>query len=222
MKYTIYLLPVAITGLAWMAIRFIVATRNTETTATGADFPYVDGWIDPEPDQITTAFEDAIIMVSPTAPVYVDQETAARNVRAFLDMIAFAEGTAGANGYRTMFGGQLFQDFADHPRVRVPFRNTYSTAAGRYQFLAKTWDTLQRRLNLPDFGPDSQDAAAVELIRERGALPDVQAGRVAVAVEKVRKIWASLPGAGYSQPERSILQLTAAYRRAGGSTENQA
>jgi lysozyme len=103
--------------------------------------------------------------------------------------------------------------------VRVPFRGTYSTAAGRYQFLARTWDTLKRRLNLPDFGPDSQDAAALELIRERGALSDVQAGRVAVAVGKVQKIWASLPGAGYSQPERSINQLTAAYVRAGGTLE---
>jgi lysozyme len=54
-----------------------------------------------------------------------------------------------------------------------------STAAGAYQFLASTWDDLKRKLNLPDFGPHSQDLAAQELIRERHALADVADGRFA-------------------------------------------
>ncbi len=158
-------------------------------------------------------------ITQPTPP-----ELAARNERAFLDMIAYAEGTAGPDGYRTMFGHRLFDSFADHPRQYFEFTNARgeklrTSAAGRYQFLARTWDTLKARLNLPDFGPESQDRAAIELIRERGALPDVRAGRVAAAVVKVAPIWASLPGAGYAQPERKLSALLASYTTAGGNLE---
>ena len=136
-------------------------------------------------------------------------------------MIAFAEGTAGRgqDGYDILFGGGTFDSYAVHPRVRVPFRNTYSTAAGRYQILSRTWDGLVNKLGLQDFTPASQDAAAVELIRERGALRDVQAGRVVTAINKVAKVWASLPGAGYNQPERQLTALVRAYGAAGGSTQ---
>ena len=146
-----------------------------------------------------------------------------RNALAFLDMIAAAEGTAGQpdDGYRTLFGYGRFDDYSQHPRVRVPFGNTYSTAAGRYQILAPTWDGLVRKLGrgvLPDFSPQSQDRAALELIRERGALADVRAGRVLSAIYRVRKVWASLPGADYAgQGMRSTSYLLSAYAQAGGT-----
>lgn len=156
------------------------------------------------------------------------------NIDAFLKMIRFAEGTSGPNGYRTMFGGGLFNDYADHPRKAHQFtdgdgRRLWTTAAGAYQFMAvspiptggrtkvDTWDRLKRKLGLLDFGPESQDRAALELIDECGALADVRAGRFAVAVGKVRKVWASMPGAGYSQPEKSINKLAAVYAEAGGA-----
>lgn len=209
-----------------------VARRQQEAASTGGaawDGILPEGWQDlvpvwggDEPDQTTNVFEDLIVNVNPSTytPANVAPDVAAANVRAFLDMIAFAEGTAGRgdDGYNILFGYGTFSDFADHPRVRVPFRDTYSTAAGRYQILARTWDTLRNRLNLPDFSPASQDAAAVELIRERGALADVQAGRTARAIGKVAKIWASLPGAGYNQPERKLSALLNAYASAGGIT----
>ena len=88
-----------------------------------------------------------------------------------------------------------------------------------YQFLSRTWDALARKLNLPDFDPASQDAAALELIRERGALKDVRAGRVAAAVAKCAPVWASLPGVGYSQPERKLSVLLASHTSAGGNLE---
>lgn len=152
--------------------------------------------------------------------VEYDMSNAGGNRAAFLMMIRTAEGTAGPNGYRTMFGGNLFESFADHPRIV----NTYtlagkpisSSAAGAYQFLRRTWDVLQKRLGLPDFSPASQDAAALELIREAGALGDVDAGRFESAVRKVRRIWASMPGAGYGQPEIALGRLQAAYENAGG------
>lgn len=140
------------------------------------------------------------------------------NLYAFLGMLRVSEGTAGPNGYRTLVGGSLFSSFADHPRVLIPLPNLgiKSSAAGAYQILRATWDGVSRKLDLPDFSPLSQDAAAIELIRQRGALGDVRAGRFAVAIQKCRKEWASLPGAGYGQRENSLARLEAAYRQAGG------
>lgn len=188
-------------------------------------------------DQLPSAWSAAAASVAETlaaipqslglasAPAAVDPDQAARNVRAFLLTIRYAEGTAGPDGYRTRFGGALFDSFADHPRIYTPFTNgrgetLKSSAAGAYQFLVKTWDSLARRLQLVDFGPESQDRAAVELIRQAGALADVQAGRFAQAVDKVRKIWASLPGAGYAQPEKKLPDLVARYVNQGGNLES--
>jgi len=120
-----------------------------------------------------------------------------------------------------LFGGGLFEDLADHPRQWVTRlsrgRPLTSTAAGAYQILARTWDSL-RSLGLRDFGARSQDIAAVELIRRRGALPAVERGAFAQAVELIRREWASLPGAGYGQPEKSAAELLAVYRSNGGMT----
>lgn len=151
------------------------------------------------------------------------------NLGAFLWMIRTAEGTAGPNGYRTMFGGGLFSDMSDHPRIAHRYGSVWTTAAGAYQFMAvsplpgggstrvNTWDRMRARLGLPDFSPASQDAAAVELIREAGALEDVRAGRFDAAVSAVRLIWASLPGSGYGQPEKSLAYLRNVYTTAGGA-----
>lgn len=149
------------------------------------------------------------------------------NVRAFLDMIAVSEGTSGPEGYRFMFGyprnpDRLITSYADHPRQYFSFtaggRTQKTSAAGRYQFLASTWDDLRAKLRLPDFSPASQDMAAIELVRQRGALNDVRAGRIAAAIAKCAKTWASLPGAGYGQPEQKMATLLTAYAQAGGTT----
>jgi muramidase (phage lysozyme) len=173
-------------------------------------------------NQLTTPIEDLQVTLDPTSytPAAVAPSVADVNQKAFLDMIAYAEGA----DYNTLFGGGTFDSYADHPRKIFKFTNSRgemleTSAAGRYQFLARTWDSLQRRLQLPDFSPDSQDAAALELIRERGALADVQAGRVQAAITKCAPIWASLPGAGYAQPERKLPTLIAQYQAAGGNLE---
>lgn len=205
-------------------VRQRAQTEGYEPNTDGIDWDsYVPSW-PTEPDQTTNLFEDAIVSIDPTTyqPAYVSADQAAQNERAFLDMIAYAEGTASANGYRMLFGGRLFDSYADHPRIYIPFRTTTTSAAGRYQILARTWDTLKTRLNLPDFSPASQDAAALELVRERGALNDVRAGRVVQAVGKVAKVWASLPGAGYNQPERKLSSLVSAFADAGGQLETTA
>lgn len=153
-----------------------------------------------------------------------------RNVRAFLMMIRTGEGTADANGYRRIVGGALFDSYTDHPNVLVTLTNRdgspkidprtgkplRSTAAGAYQIKRQTWLEAKAGAQLADFTPPSQDLAAVWLIRRRGALADAIAGRFNDAVRKCRQEWASLPGAGYGQPEKTLAQARAAYERAGG------
>jgi lysozyme len=176
--------------------------------------------LDDSAEQEANFLQDMMNNVANTAPP-VSDTVAAANRRAFLDMIAFSEGTSGPQGYLTMFGGRLMDSLEVHPHQFFDFTNSHgehlrTSAAGRYQFLGKTWDSLAAKLGLPDFSPESQDAGALELIRQRGALPDVDAGRLSVAVQKCAPVWASLPGAGYAQPERKLYQLEAAFTDAGG------
>lgn len=135
-------------------------------------------------------------------------------------MIAISEGTKhlGDNGYNVIVGGALFHSYKDHPRVLVnlPKLGIKSTAAGRYQILARYYDAYKKQLNLPDFSPKSQDKIALQLIRECNALADVDAGRFAQAVYKCNSRWASLTGSPYKQHTHSIEFLTKAYIDSGG------
>ncbi len=153
------------------------------------------------------------------------------NLKAFLDMIAVSELgerllAISDNGYNVIVGSTasrpiLFESYADHPRrlinLRIGGKNVRSTAAGRYQLLARYFDAYKRQLGLQDFSPAAQDAIAVQQIRERGALADIEAGRFGPAVRRVKNIWASLPGAGYGQHENDLARLQTAYLRAGGT-----
>lgn len=154
------------------------------------------------------------------------------NVAAYLDMLAWSEGTSTSpatrrDGYDVIVTGidkkpEIFTDFSVHPFSRgrpskvINSKGLTSNAAGRYQFMLKDYPHYRDLLKLPDFGPASQDKWAVQLIRERGALPDIHAGRFAAAVTKCRNIWASLPGAGYGQPEHRFEALRAQYLLHGG------
>jgi muramidase (phage lysozyme) len=190
-----------------------------------------------EQPQGSSQLEAILALVDPATymPTLTDPVTARANELAYLSMIRHAEGTTGPNGYRKRFGGGYFSGFVDHPRIAVQFtdnagRKLWTSAAGAYQFMAvspipgqlgrftkvDTWDRVARKLSLTDFGPESQDAAALYLIDEAGALNDVRAGRFADAVHKTRRIWASLPGAGYDQPEKSLASLESVYLNAGG------
>lgn len=135
------------------------------------------------------------------------------NLQAFLDMLAWSEGTSrikgSDNGYNVIVGGALFNGYADHPRKLVTLTNLgiKSTAAGRYQLLSRYYDAYKKQLGLKDFSPANQDAIAVQQIRERKALADIEAGYIKEAIAKCSNIWASLPGAGYGQHEHKIDDL---------------
>ncbi|MGK0740044.1 glycoside hydrolase family 24 protein [Yokenella regensburgei] len=160
-----------------------------------------------------------------------------KNLRAFLDTLAWSEGTSTSpatkcNGYDVIVTGvdgkpEIFTDFSDHPfnkgrpSKQINSKGLTSNASGRYQFMLKDWAHYKAQLGLPDFGPESQDKWAIQLIKERKALPDIEAGNITTAISKCRNIWASLPGAGYGQPEHSMEKLLARYKAAGGSVAGE-
>lgn len=147
------------------------------------------------------------------------------NRKAFLDLIAYSEIgprllAVSDNGYNVCVGSTpehpiLFTDYSRHPRIRSADQD--SDAAGRYQFMGRYWETYRQQLNLPDFGPASQDQWALQLVRECHALDDVDFGRIEDAVVKCKSRWASFPGAGYGQHENAMAPLIAAYEAAGGA-----
>ncbi|KEF43293.1 MAG: muramidase [Cyanobium sp. CACIAM 14] len=134
--------------------------------------------------------------------------------RALLNTIRYAEGTwldGSAAGYRVLYGGGRFGDLRRHPEITV--RNRYvSAAAGAYQFLPTTWKRASERLGLRDFGPASQDQAALHLVEERGALGAFDRhGLSAEVLARLSSEWASLPlpdgGSRYGQPVKSHDEL---------------
>ncbi|HEM6735050.1 TPA: glycoside hydrolase family 104 protein [Citrobacter amalonaticus] len=143
--------------------------------------------------------------------------------KAFLDMLAWSEGTDNGlqptknHGYDVIVGGSLFTDYADHPRKLITLNpRLKSTAAGRYQLLARYWDAYRKQLGLNDFSPANQDAVALQQIKERGALPLIDRGDIRQAIDRCSNIWASLPGAGYGQFEHKADALIAKFKAAGG------
>lgn len=158
------------------------------------------------------------------------QAAGGQNVLAFLDMLAWSEGTSTSpatkdEGYDVIVTGadrrpEIFTDYSVHPFSRgrkskaINSKGLTSNASGRYQFMLKDYAHYRDQLKLPDFGPLSQDRWAIQLIRERRALPLIQAGRIPEAIKAVSNIWASLPGAGYGQPEHKLEKLLEAYERA--------
>jgi len=153
-------------------------------------------------------------------------KTISDNLAAFLDMIAWSEGTSqipdSDDGYKvivtsTVREPKLISDYKDHPRkVQRLTGSLFSSAAGRYQILQRYWDHYRNLLHLFDFSPGNQDLVAIQQIKEMRALGDIEAGRFNEAVRKVRNIWASLPGSGYGQPQRTLEACREKYVEAGG------
>lgn len=143
------------------------------------------------------------------------------NIAAFLDMLSFSEGTykfGNDDGYNVIVGGKTFESYDDHPRLLVRLNaKLSSTAAGRYQILARYWDTYRNQLKLPDFSPLSQDIYAIQILKERYAIKPLEDGDIVTAIKRCKNIWASLPGAGYGQFEHGIETLIRKYVEYGGT-----
>lgn len=241
-RFALFLVLLSAGALAYAGQRRAVATPGQGGAVGGIDWPTLDtwSWVPVLPalpagtgeqgwilaNQIET--EAKALTMNPT----INPE---RNVAALLQAIAQAEGTANqADPYRVCFGYRhTIMSLREHPAITGEWKGEklpdaqcraagfspgcVSTAAGKYQIIRPTWERLRARLGLRDFGPASQDAAAVELLRETGALDRIRAGDLAGAVGLARRTWASLPGSGYEQPERSMGYIQTAYLNAGGS-----
>lgn len=152
------------------------------------------------------------------------------NLGAFLDTIKHSELgddliAASDRGYNVIVGSTaskpiLVKDYHDHPHqmqtMVIKGRSVTSSAAGGFQLLGRYWDVYKVQLELPDFGPASQETVAVQQIQECKALGDINAGRFYMAAQKCSRIWASLPGATYNQHVNDLGDLRAFYVRAGG------
>lgn len=153
------------------------------------------------------------------------------NLCAALDTIAWSELGAQLlkltdDGYNVIVTSTpsnpiLFEDYSKHPNRLMHFVNKRgiggnSTAAGRYQCLNRFAVAYITSLKLPDFGPESQDKIALKQIKEQGAYLLFQQGKFTAGIERIKNIWASLPGAGYDQHEQSFALLEAIYVQKGG------
>lgn len=174
------------------------------------------GWVDAPVQAVAQIIDGATGMsISKMSQVH-DDLVQNPQVQAMLRVIRRGEGTADEAGYRRHFGGRLFNSFADHPRVKITAGGYTSTAAGAYQFLASTWDETARIMGLSDFSPANQDRGAVGRIVYRRALDDVLAGRFEVAIKKLGKEWASLPGSPYGQPVIGLQTALNTFLQHGG------
>ncbi|GJD19935.1 similar to phage endolysin [Rivularia sp. IAM M-261] len=141
-----------------------------------------------------------------------------QRMQAFLATIRWAEtGTSNIESYRKLVFSGTFNDFSTHPLIKqcapINRKRVCSTAAGAYQMLDKSWYDLQPKLNLTNFSPASQDKMAVEYIRRNQATADVEAGNFDAALQKVGRVWASIPYNNYNQNAKTLEQLRNYYQK---------
>lgn len=135
---------------------------------------------------------------------------------AFLALIGWSEGADYDTIVTGVNGPQTFSDFSDHPFApqfnrppvivrRVPLLE--STAAGRYQLLYRYWKVYKGQLGLADYSPASQDAVAIQQMKERGAIALIGTGDIQGAINACSNIWASFPNNNYGQGGKSMAEL---------------
>lgn len=141
-----------------------------------------------------------------------------RYEKALHDTIAYAEGTRNVSndGYDILFGYSVASSCVRHPNTCIPFRNTCSTAAGRYQFLTRTWNTVARANGFTTFEPENQERGTEYLIDtiRRAHVPSNRAltsSEFSNVITKLSYEWASLPPGQYAQPMRSMSSLRSLY-----------
>jgi muramidase (phage lysozyme) len=186
-----------------------VFVRSTRTDAsTGRIFADIGfGWVDAR----YLAMRDdscARSLVGPFSHAFTDRRT-----NAVLSVVGFSEGTGSC--YNLMFGYETFASYAAHPNVCRSFGDTCSTAAGRYQFLKRTWDVVREGMVLADFAPAEQDRGALYLFENRGFRDHAASlgySDFKEAIELISWEWASLPPGRYGQPIRTMDELWGRYR----------
>jgi muramidase (phage lysozyme) len=134
--------------------------------------------------------------------------------KALHDSIAFAEGTRNhsKDGYNVMFSFKIMSNCNQHPNQCHKFGSSCSTAAGRYQFLTGTWNTVKKAKGLGTFEPENQEKGAAYLIAttRKVTVPQsraMTASEFSNAMSKLSWEWASLPPGRYGQPVKTASQM---------------
>ena len=143
--------------------------------------------------------------------------------KAFLDMLAgrreliTGRQKTRNHGYDVIVGGEPFTDYPDSPSQTCHAKPKTQINRRRTLPAFPVADAYRKQFGLKDFSPKSQDAVALQQIKERGALPMIDRGDIRQAIDRCSNIWASLPGAGYGQFEHKADSLIAKFKEAGGT-----
>jgi muramidase (phage lysozyme) len=144
------------------------------------------------------------------------------NVYALLRVIREGETDQTPRAYKKLVGDPpgvySIKSLKDHPRrvVHIDRLQLFSSAAGAYQFLTRTWDEMVEQYGFENFGPQCQDEAAIALFARRKALDAAIGGALALWLEKCSYEWASLPPGRYGQGELTIERVVQVYKEWGG------
>lgn len=204
-------------------------------TALALNFPPLVAQASPFSPFPTTGFPGSrpVTMADAAAPRrYLHDHS--NGMEALLRTIRFAEGTwrgGTEDGYQVIYGGRLISEvfpgsdpFSSHPDHVVRKQNALnSSAAGAYQFMGRTWNTVAGWMGIEDFSPRRQDQVARRLVRNR--LSDEEEANIArgiltrEALHQLAPEWAALPTRwggsyyGYGQHVKSWERLKAFYDR---------
>ena len=142
--------------------------------------------------------------------------------KAFLDMLAWSEGTDNGrqktrnHGYDVIVGGELFTDYSDHLANPVTLNPKLNRAAPDATSFSRWWDAYSQEAGLKDFSPKSQDAVALQQIKERGALPMIDRGDIRQAIDRCSNIPLHCRALLWSVRAQG-RQLDCKIRRSGGT-----
>lgn len=137
------------------------------------------------------------------------------NVQAFYRVVRQGESTQTDDAYTLISGGAHFTDFSDHPYANQSAPP--GKAAGAPQYIPHTWARMAKRYGLPDFSPPNQDIGFAGCLIEAGAMDDVIAGNLEVAIAKCHPVWTSLPGGSENNPKWNLEKAKLLYHQYGGT-----
>lgn len=129
-------------------------------------------------------------------------------------------GVESSHRYNVIFGGERFSSFDDHPRVfKDAPGGVRTSAAGRYQNIATTWDEVAGELGLSDFSPENQDIGNWHLAQKRyksvtgsDLTSDIRAGEYGKIRKALAPTWEALGG---MSDEEFQAQMEGSYAAGG-------